>query len=182
MSFTPREHRLPARRVDDPPAADGLARAVGFFDDERVPGVAVQGDVHDLRGPPHVGAFLFREGDHVLVELLAVDLEGGRAGELRGPRFRRVTEARNVLVVEPVAERLLRKLLAGEMVVELQLARQEVGRDLDRRLADLPVEGRALLDDENFHVRHPAAEENGGRGAGDRAADDDDVVGWIRGT
>ncbi len=151
-------------------------RAVALLDDERVPGVAVQGDVDDLRGPPDLGSFFRGQPEHVLVQRRAVDLEGGRPGELRGAGLGRFPQARDLLVVEPVAEGLLGKLLARQVVPELQHARQEVGRDLDGRLAHLPVERRALLDDEDLRVRHSPPEEDRGRGARDRAADDDDVV------
>ena len=66
------------------------ARPVGLLDDERVPGVAVQRDVDDLRGPPDLGPFLRREREDVLVELLPVELERGRARELRRARSPRL--------------------------------------------------------------------------------------------
>ena len=113
---------------------------------------------------------------------MLVELRRGRAGRTGvrascvGPISEASRRQRHLLVVEPEAERLLGELLAGEVVVLLQDPRQEVGRDLDRRLADLPVERLGLLDDEDAEIRLAAAKEDRRRGAGDGAADDDDVV------
>src|SRR5664279_6376810 len=135
----PREQSLAARRVHGPFAADRRARPVRLLDDERISGVAAQRDVHDLRGPPDLGPFLRRQGEDVLVELLPVDLERRRAGELRRPGLRGFPQARDLLVVEPVAECLLDELLARKVVVDLQLARQEIGRAVSYTHLTLPT-------------------------------------------
>src|SRR5262249_22404903 len=80
------EERLAARRVDGPAAADVHLRAIGFLDRDRVsPGaVAAEREGRDLRRAPDDAALLGRDLQELLVELRAVELEGRRAGELRG--------------------------------------------------------------------------------------------------
>ncbi len=172
----PRQERLPPGGVDDPLRADGHLRPVRLLHRDRVPGRPLEGEVDDLRRPPDLGSLRGRHLQDVLVEDGAVELEPGRPSELRRPHLGRLAQAGDLLVVEPVAERLLGEVLAAQVVVELEDPRQEVGRDLDRRLPHLPVERLALLHDEDAQGRVPAAEEDGGGGAGDGAADDDDVV------
>ncbi len=182
------EHRLPAGRVDEPAAGDRRGRAVLLLDREgvrpRAPAffymrrfLAAETPRRHLRGAPHLGALLAGDLEEVRVELRAVELEGRRPGELRRTGLRRLAQAVHVVVEEPVPERLLRELLAGEIRPLLQHPREEVGGHLDGRLADLPVETLGLLDDQDAELRVPALQHDRGRGAGDGAAGDDDVVG-----
>ena len=174
-----REHRLAAGRVHEPAAGDRRGRAVALLDGERVRGGAGRLGERPAGDPgraPELGALFARGLQQVLVELGAVELERRRACELRGPGLRGLAQARDVVVEEPVAEGLFRELVAHEVRPLLQHARQEVRRDLDRRLADLPVEALGLFDHEDAQLRVAALQDDRGRGAGDGAAHDDDVV------
>ena len=171
------EHRLPAGRIHEPPAGHGRRRAVVLLDDERVRARPLSERVaRDLRRAPDLAALLAGDFQQVLVELGAVELEGRRTRELRGAGFGSFAQACDVVVVEPVAESLLGKLLARQVRPLLQDASQEVRGHFDRRLADLPVEAVGLLDDEDAQLRIAALQHDRGRSSGDGAAHDDDVV------
>src|SRR5690606_2438856 len=60
--------------------------------------------------------------------------------------------------VEEEAQAVLRKLLVVEVAREAQPADEEVARDLDRRLADLPVGLEVRLEERDGGAREPQPE------------------------
>jgi hypothetical protein len=165
-----------ATRVHDPFRGDFDLIAAGLLDCDAVAGVAAQLELRDARRPPDLGALLGGDFQEVLVQLGPVELKRRSAGELGRPDLGGFAQAGDPVVDEPVPERLLGKLLAGEVIVLFENAGQEIRGDLDRRFSDLPVEPVVLLGDEDLQLRHPALEQDRRRGSRHRPADDDDVV------
>lgn len=65
------------------------------------------------------------------------------------------------------------------MVADLEDFGEEAARDFGGGFADFAVELFRFFDDEDFEVGEAAFEQDGGGGAGEGTADDDDVVGIV---
>src|SRR5262249_28915151 len=132
--------------------------------------------LEDLRRPPELRALFHREAEDMLVELGPVDLEAWNPRKLVRSRLARLLHSRRRAVVEPVAQAMLGELVAGQVFVESEDSRQEVGGGLDGRFADLPVERGLALDDEDAELGMAPAKEQRGGSTRERASQDHDVV------
>ena len=170
----PGQKALAPRGVDDPARRDPpLARVVADPHLAPRPGA---GNGVDPRRADDLASGLRGKRQKMLVELGAVELERRQPGQLVGADLAHLEQRAIGTVREPEAQAVLGKLNPRQVIVQAEHAVQEHGRDLDRRLADLAVELRPPLDDDDPPVGEPAPQEQRAGGTGKGAADHQDIA------
>ena len=169
------EPRPPAR-VGEPAARDGAAPG-GVAHLEAVRRAAtVELEPRDPRAHVELGPGLLVHAPEVGVEARAVDLEGGVEREVHAPDLAHRGERRRLrLVVEEVAQAVLRELLLVQVAREREPPDEVVARELDGRLADPVVALAALLEEGDPEARERAEELAGEEPPRHSAAHDRDV-------
>ena len=133
-----RERALAARSVDHPARVDALAAGLRL-DRERVALAALaERDIGHARADLHLDPLAAAHLDQVGFEPSAVELERGVEGQVDRADLAHLGERHVALrAVEEIADAVLRQVVLIEVLRELLPAHEIVGRDLDRRLADL---------------------------------------------
>ncbi len=143
-------------------ATDFTARAIAHVDAERDVGV-----------------------EEVILEPPAIDLERAERRKLHRSDLEPLRDVAVAVLREEIAQPELRELMLGHVAAEAEHVAEVAARDFDRRFADL--EGRladgmgAFFEDQQADVRALALQLSRETQAGKAAAEDDDVVGSMRG-
>jgi hypothetical protein len=174
----PRKQRSKAGSIDRPAGADDLSLVIGTQCDRLLAARDKFDSLH--RGWPE-NFRTQRPGlpENFFVQSGTIHLIRRDPCQVASADFAAIFDGASVLIGEPETHPLFQEMCLVQVLSEAEDAAEKIGADFHRRLTDPTSERGGLLNDEDPEVRSFAKKQDRTGRPGQRAADDDDIVGAL---